>query len=95
MLLQQETEQSRQHVASQVARLEQLHTDERLYQDVTRSLFYPEIFSRQEQVANEFDGIENSYEWVFDEPLDAEGELQDQSVRIPKKQRWDSFFGMA
>ena len=33
-----------------------------------RSLFYPEIYSRQEQIENVFDGIKGSYDWIFDNP---------------------------
>ena len=63
--MEREAEQTRQHIDTQVARLEKLRINERLYEEVTGSLFYPNIFSRQEQVANEFDGIEHSYEWIF------------------------------
>jgi len=48
--------------------VEQHRLDHRLYDEVTRSLFYPDIFSRQEQVGHIFDGIENSYDWIFQEP---------------------------
>ena len=38
------------------------------FYQVIESLFYSDIFSRQEQVEHVFDGIENTYEWVFDKP---------------------------
>ena len=40
----QEAEQTRQHTAAQIGRLERLHVDDRRFEEVTRSLFYPEIF---------------------------------------------------
>lgn len=64
----QESEQTRHHMTKQIDRLEQLHVDDRLFEEVRKSLFYPEIFSRQEQVDNDFDGIASSYDWIFDEP---------------------------
>ncbi|KAL8733542.1 MAG: hypothetical protein Q9181_003541, partial [Wetmoreana brouardii] len=67
-----EAEQTRSHTTTENRRLEQLHVDDRLYDEVTKSLFYPDIFSRQEQVDYLFDGIENSYEWVFQEPGNAD-----------------------
>ena len=67
-ILVQEAEQTRQHTTTQVRRLERLHVDDRRFEEVTRSLFYPEIFSRQEQIENVFDGISSSYDWIFDKP---------------------------
>ena len=66
-LVKQEINQTRQQINAQAARLEQFHIDETFYKDFIKSLFYPEISSRQEQVASEFYGIKNSYEWVFEE----------------------------
>lgn len=63
----QEAEHTRQHTAAHIGRLETLYVDHRRFEEVTRSLFYPEIFSRQEQVEHVFDGIESSYDWIFDE----------------------------
>ena len=76
-LVVQESEQTRQSITAGFDRLVQLHINERLYQDVIRSLFYPDITSRQAQIENEFDGIEDSYNWVFDE--------------FQEKQRWSNF----
>lgn len=69
----QESTQTRQYIA---ARFDQLE-EERLYRDVTQSLFYPDISSRQEQIEKEFDGIKDSYDWIFDESH--------------KERRWSNF----
>ena len=81
-LVNQESEQTRQHVSVQVAHLEQLRINRRVYDEVLNNLFYHEISLRQVQVANEFDGIENSYEWIFDEPS---------SIINDSEPRWASF----
>ena len=52
----------------QLAKLGETHIDNQRYNEVIHSLFFPEITSRQEQVTNEFDGIEDSYDWIFEEP---------------------------
>ena len=62
-LIIQESTQTRQHITARLDRLENEH----LYQAVIKSLFYPDITFRQEQLAREFDGIEDSYSWIFDE----------------------------
>ena len=62
-----EANQTREYMTSQIDRVERLYIDDRLYQEVTKSLFYPDIFYRQEQIDHEFDGIETSYDWIFDE----------------------------
>ncbi|KAL8724123.1 MAG: hypothetical protein Q9181_006974, partial [Wetmoreana brouardii] len=90
-LVKQESEQIRQHINAQVAHLEQLHINECLYQEVTRSLFFPEISSRQEQVMTEFDGIENTYEWIFDEPSTPDSELENQSEEPQQQPHWANF----
>ncbi|KAL8702190.1 MAG: hypothetical protein Q9201_004529 [Fulgogasparrea decipioides] len=87
-LVKQESEQIRQHINAQVAQLKQLHINECLYQEVTRSLFFPEISSRQEQVMTEFDGIENSYEWIFDEPSTIENQSEKPQQQQP---HWANF----
>lgn len=81
MLVKRESDQTRQHINAQVACLKQFHIDEILYKDVTSSLFFPDISLRQEQVANEFDGIENTYEWIFD----------DQFGKYRTKSQWTNF----
>ncbi len=75
----QEAELTRQHTTTQVRRLERLHVDDRRFEEVTRSLFYPEIFSRQEQIENVFDGIESSYDWIFDKPRTREKDISNQA----------------
>ena len=66
-LVERESEQISQQLTVQVDRLEKLHTDNRSY-EVTQSLHYPGIFLRQAHIDNAFNGIENSYDWIFDEP---------------------------
>ena len=73
-------------VKRDTAHQEQLRTHE-----VLSSLFYPEILSRQEQVAYEFRGIENSYEWIFETPPSATTELGTYSKERPKQTRWANF----
>ncbi|KAL8989720.1 MAG: hypothetical protein Q9169_008298, partial [Polycauliona sp. 2 TL-2023] len=63
-ILQHEHEQTRQHAASQFDSLRQHHR----YQEVKDSLFYPEIFARQEQIERLFDGIKDSYQWIYTSP---------------------------
>lgn len=64
----QESESTRSHVTARIDHLQQLRVDDRRYDEITRSLFYPDIFSRQEQIDHEFDGIEDCYEWILQEP---------------------------
>ena len=75
-LLRSEAEQTREQLTSAVTRLERMHFEDRAqreedkwYDELTRSLFYPEITSRQEQIEETFDGIKDSYDWIFGEPL--------------------------
>ncbi len=82
MLMGQEAEQTRHQITSQIDRLERLRKDDRRYEEVTRSLFYTNMFSRQEQVSNNFDGIENSYDWIFEEP---------HKSKPTSVARWDDF----
>ena len=86
----QEAEQTRQYVATQVGRLESLHVDDRRFEEVTRSLFYPEIFSRQEQVEHVFDGIESSYDWIFDKPRTPEMDTSNHNPHTSAP-LWDDF----
>ena len=62
-----ESEQTRDHITSEIARMEKTQQAERRYDEIVKSLFYPEIFSRQEHVEQRFDGIEDSFDWIFDE----------------------------
>jgi len=90
-LMVEESEQTRQYITTQIDRIERLHIDSRLYEDVTRSLFYPDIFSRQEQVDNEFDGIEESYNWIFDESQTPRLGSFDRHSRQKRVRPWDNF----
>ena len=87
----QEAEQTRQHTAAQVGRLERLHIDDRRFEEVKRSLFYPDIFSRQEQIENVFDGIESSYDWIFDKPRTREMDTSNQANPHTQAPLWHDF----
>ncbi|KAL8715686.1 MAG: hypothetical protein Q9225_006314 [Loekoesia sp. 1 TL-2023] len=90
-LVKQESEQTRQHIDAKVAGLKQFHIDEHQYQDVIKSLFYPDISARQEQIAREFDGIKDSYKWIFDEPSTTQGGSDNQAKKPPEQPQWDNF----
>ncbi|KAI4264434.1 MAG: hypothetical protein L6R42_000459, partial [Xanthoria sp. 1 TBL-2021] len=64
----EESGRTRSHTTAQIQHLEQVHANDRLYDEVIKSLFYPDILSRQEQVDYAFDGLEDSYEWIFQDP---------------------------
>ena len=87
----QEAEQTRQHTAAQIGHLERLYVDDHRFEEVTRSLFYPEIFSRQEQIANVFDGIESSYDWIFDKPRTRKVNTPHQANFPPPVPLWSDF----
>lgn len=87
----QEAEQTRQHTAAQIGRLERLHVDDRRFEEVTRSLFYPEIFSRQEQIENVFDGIRSSYDWIFDKPRISGRDTSNQAKPHTATPLWHDF----
>ena len=84
----QELEQTREWFTAQVARVERLQLDDRRYEEIMNSLFYSDIFSRKEQVDDTFDGIENSYDWVFDEPQTHDADRYHLEQRVPE---WGSF----
>lgn len=86
-----ESEQTRHYITTQIDRLERLHMDSRLYDGVTRSLFYSDIFSRQEQVDHEFDGIKDSYDWIFDEPQTPRSGSFDRRSPQERVAPWDNF----
>ena len=74
-IVKDESKEIRVHLDTTISRLEEAHfddrthrQDERWYDELTQSLFYPELTSRQEQTEENFDGIEDSYDWIFDEP---------------------------
>jgi len=87
----QESDQTRSHITAQVHQLEQLRLGDRLYDEVTRSLLYPDIFSRQEQVGHVFDGIEDSYDWIFQKPRAREIGEDNQDVDEGQGSLWDDF----
>lgn len=76
-LVQYESDQTRQHIAAQHVEFKQLYIDDRLYKEITRSLFYSDITSRQEHIDREFHGIKDSFDWIFDESREG--------------QRWSNF----
>ena len=87
----QESDQTRAHITSQIQRLEQIRLDDRFYDEVVQSLFYPDIFSRQEQVDHDFDGIEDSYQWIFDEPRTRKARRHEQGPTKEIVPYWDDF----
>ena len=87
----QEAEQTRQHTAAQIGYLKRLYDDDRRFEEVTRSLFYPEIFSRQEQIENAFDGVTGSYDWIFDKPPTREMDTSNQADPRTLAPLWDDF----
>lgn len=84
-------DQIRVHTTSQIQGLEQRQQDQRLYDEILKSLFYPDIFSRQEQVDHEFDGIQNTYEWVFQQPGTQDGGPSMEGPNGTATPRWDDF----
>ena len=87
----QESDQTRSHIKTQLQRSEQHRQDDRLYDKVRASLFYPDIFSRQELVGHVFDGIENSYDWIFQEPRLREMGEEKQDIDEKQEPLWDDF----
>ena len=67
-----ESENTRLQLASEFDRLEQNHVADRLHKELMDSLFYPDVLARQEQVDYLFDGLEDSYQWIFDKPYSSE-----------------------
>ena len=90
-LLVRESDQTRAHITSQIQHLEKVRLDDRFYDEVVKSLFYPDIFSRQEQVDHDFDGIEDSYQWIFDEPLMPRARYPRQGSADEMLPGWDDF----
>lgn len=71
--------------------MEQRRRDDRLCDEVRESLFYPDIFSRQEHVGHIFDGIEDSYGWIFHEPRKPEDGGKYRDVNKEQGALWDDF----
>ena len=88
--MKQESEETRRRITAQLEGLERLHIDHRRYEEITNSLFYPDIFSRQEQVDDQFDGIADSYDWIFHEPQ-TNRETNTESPPQKLAPRWDDF----
>ena len=91
-LVADQSEQTRHHISTQIDRVERLRLDDRRYQEIIDSLFYPDVSSRQEQVDGQFDGIKNSYDWVFDEPRTRGLSSYSEGSQKPAP-RWDDFAG--
>lgn len=87
----QESEETRQYITAQINRVERVHLDSRWYEEITRSLFYPDIYSRQEMVDSEFDGIKNSYDWIFDKPQTRRLGSFDKGSPQNQTRQWDDF----
>ena len=86
-----ESAQTRDCITAQIDRVERLHIDDRRYEEILTSLFYPDISSRQEQVDSQFDGIENSYDWIFDGPKTRRLRRYEQIDHQKRAGRWDDF----
>ena len=89
--MRQESAQTRQYFTAQIDRVERLRIDDRRYEEIENSLFYPDISSRQEQVDNLFDGIRNSYDWIFDKPLTHRLRSYDEGYSQQQECEWDDF----
>lgn len=87
----QESDQTRAHITSQIQQLEQIRLDDRFYDEIVKSLFYPDIFSRQEQIDHDFDGIKDSYRWVFQEPQMRKAGRHEQRPANEITPSWDDF----
>lgn len=66
-LVSQEFKDMRDWITQEIDRLQKDQVADRRYNEVVNSLFYPDIYSRQEQVDDQFDGIESSYDCIFHE----------------------------
>ena len=92
-LVQQSSERTIKHISENFARSESSHMEERFYRDIKDSLFYPDIFSREEHIVHEFDGMEDSYQWIFEDPSKAPDEPWQDSKVSRNNLRWDNFSG--
>ncbi len=90
-LIVDDSERTRSLTTAQIQHLEQLHVNDRLYDEVIKSLFYPDIFSRQEQVDHTFDGLEDSYEWIFQDPRTQEIIESEEEHGVDMLPLWDDF----
>ena len=89
--MKQESGETRRSITAQFDRAERLHIHHRRYEEIINSLFYPDIFSRQEQVDDQFDGIADIYDWIFQKPqtdrMSKSDERSPQNLAHP----WDDF----
>lgn len=69
--MEEQSKETRDWITQEIDRLEKVQrarVADRRYEEVVHSLFYPDISSRMEQVDHQFDGIESSYDWIFEGP---------------------------
>ncbi len=90
-LVKQESEETRLSISAHFDRAERLRIHHRRYEEIINSLFYPDIFSRQEQVDDQFDGIADSYDWIFQEPQTYRTSKPGESSPQNLAHRWDDF----
>ncbi|KAG8532445.1 uncharacterized protein KY384_002322 [Bacidia gigantensis] len=89
-LVQYEALETRQHVTQEIERLRQIQLNDKFYQDVKDSLFFSEISYRQEQIEHEFDGFEDSNDWIFEGSSLGDSPLEHPSKRSTAP-KWDNF----
>ena len=90
-LVVRESTQTRHCITAQFRRVEKLYIDDRRYEEIVNSLFYPDISSRQEQVDDQFEGVKNSYDWIFDDPRTHRLEGYDKHSSQRQERQWDDF----
>ena len=73
-----------------IERLEQIRIDDSFYQEVKKSLFFHDISRRQEHIEHEFDGFEDSIDWIF-EGFTSNGSPLPQTPQRTTKPKWNSF----
>ena len=61
---------------------------DRLNHDVAQSLFFPDMFSRQEQIDSNFDGVLDSYGWVFNAPAEQPAGSETSTCRMDDFSAW-------
>ena len=66
-IIRQEGRQTRTLVTDTASLALQARDKAQFLRDVKNSLHYPQMFSREKHIAYEFDGIEDSYDWIFKE----------------------------
>lgn len=86
-LVVQESEKTR----DRIDRLQKFQIDERRYREIVDILSYPDISARQVQIDHQFDGIENSYDWIFDEPQTRPSLSSDRTTPQEQGPLWDDF----